>query len=440
MAAAKTTMTLRQRLRKAILFLRLVGHGLRVYKSMISRIVSAKVAALFESEPKQPIDPAEVKNIVIVGAAFAGLYSARLLSGSLPRDGRWRIVVIEPNSHFNFTWVFPRFSVVEGHEHKAFIPYKSDYFAMGPKGMVRWVGDRVTNVKKEVVVLRSGEEIPYEYLIVATGSTVADGLPSRANVETKEEAVELLQAMQERIKKASHVVVAGGGAAGVELATDAKDLYPDKSVTIVHSRQALMNRFSDGLQKGTAESMERLGVEVILGEKAISETQDGQFITLSSGRKIPCDCFVNCTGQKPASGIMANLSPQSIAPSGHIRVKPTLQIDDDSLPNIYICGDVADAHVRNPNSRIAGRQAEICADNVVLAVRGKKPKYQYAEMWGDGFIKLTLGLDRSITQFWDGTSELLFPSEETERDLMCKGTWMAMGAQPFEDTGVYCDK
>jgi hypothetical protein len=46
----------------------------------------------------------------------------------------------------------------------------------------------------------------------------------------------------------------------------------------------------------------------------------------------------------------------------------------------------------NPNSRVAARQAGICADNVVLGVKGKKPSYTYEPAWGDGVIKLTLGL------------------------------------------------
>lgn len=104
---------------------------------------------------------------------------------------------------------------------------------------------------------------------------------------------------------------------------------------------------------------------------------------------------INCTGQKPASGLLADLAPDAIAPSGHIRVKPTLQIDDDSLPNIFACGDVADTKAPNPNSRIASRQAEVVADNIVLAARGKKPCCTYEPAWGDGVIKLTLGLVRN---------------------------------------------
>ncbi|KAK4159906.1 hypothetical protein QBC43DRAFT_326311 [Cladorrhinum sp. PSN259] len=434
----RPTMTLQQRIRKAVLFLRLVGYGIRTYyNSTVRRTVSAKLAALFVTAPKGNISEADIKTIVIVGAAFSGYYAARILATSLPRNEQYRIVVVEPNSHFNFTWVFPRFCVVEGHEHKAFIPYSANFFAQSPKGMVNWIRDRVETVKKESVVLRSGDEVKYDYLIIATGSTVPGGLPSRAGGEDREGGMERLRVMQARIKNATHIVVAGGGAAGVELATDAKDHYPDKHVTIVHSRQALMHRFSSGLQQGTADAMIRLGVEVVLGEKVDPASADGKTITLSSGRKLECDCFINCTGQKPASGLIAELAPHTLTESGHIRVKPTLQIDDDSLPNVYVSGDVAAAHARNPNSRIAARQGEIAADNIVLAIRGKAPRRTYKEEWGDEVIKLTLGLDRSITQFWDGNEELLFPSKDSDLALMCDGAWSALGAKPFDDTGVY---
>jgi apoptosis-inducing factor 2 len=411
-----------ERIQQMFLLTRLVAYGVRVLFSVLRRAISTKfaaLAALTASTPNPPLNPSEVKNVVVVGAAFAGYSAARILAASLPRDGRYRVVVIEPNSHFNFTWVMPRFCVVEGHEHKAFIPYTPGFFSQGPKDMVHWVRDRATSVQKGNVMLRSGQAIPYEYLIIATGSTVANGLPSRPGVESKTEGMELLKAMQARIKAAARIVVAGGGAVGVELATDAKDQYPEKSVTLVHSRPAVMHRFGPGLQNAAMDALQALGVDVILGERVDGESADGNFIMLGSGRRIECDCFVwplesrrvfriqdigwipywhecagqiNCTGQKPESGLVADVAPNAITPSGRIRVKPTLEIDDVSLPNVFVCGDVADTKDVNPNSRVAARQAEISADNVVLAVKGKKPSYTYEPAWGDGVIKLTLGL------------------------------------------------
>lgn len=89
---------------------------------------------------------------------------------------------------------------------------------------------------------------------------------------------------------------------------------------------------------------------------------------------------------------MADAAPNAIAPSGHIRVKPTLEIDDGALPNVFVCGDVADTKVANPNSKTATRQAEIAAYNVAMAARGMKPIHTYQEAWVDGFINLTVGL------------------------------------------------
>lgn len=43
--------------------------------------------------------------------------------------------------------------------------------------------------------------------------------------------------------------------------------------------------------------------------------------------------------------------------------------------------------------------------------------------------------DRSVLQFWDGKSEMLFPSEEKDLALMVDSVWTKMGAKPFDDTG-----
>jgi NADH dehydrogenase FAD-containing subunit len=278
-----------QRAKSALLFTRLVIYAFKLAFVHLRRAASAKLASLTaRGDPATP----RTRNIVIVGANYAGYHAARLISTGLPRGSPFRVVVVEPNDHFNFTWVLPRFCVVQDHEHKAFIPYVG-YLSAAPAGAVRWVRDRVAAVGRTSVRLRdSGEEVPYEFLVVATGSEVAEGLPSRVGAETKAEGVELLRAVQRRIKAARKVVVAGGGAAGVELATDAKSAYPDKPVVLVHSRKEVMNRFGPGLHKAALEGLERLGVEVILEEKVASHNDDEGFVTLSSGRKVDCDCYV----------------------------------------------------------------------------------------------------------------------------------------------------
>ncbi|KAH6984599.1 hypothetical protein BKA56DRAFT_717137 [Ilyonectria sp. MPI-CAGE-AT-0026] len=397
---------------KPVLFIKVVvyafAHLGRVWQRAITRSSERWVALLSGG-----VKAAETRdlNIVIVGANFAGYQAARVLALNLPPNSRYRVVVVEPNSHFQFTWVLPRYCVAKGHERKAFIPYGPN-LAGAPEGAVHWVKDRVTSLTKSHVKLQdSGEDIPYEYLIIATGSAVEEGLPSRTNATEKLESMKRLQAMQKSIEGANKIVVVGGGAAGVEVATDAKSMYPDKTIVLVHSRKACMHRFGEGLQKAAREGFEKLGVEVILDERVVGEDKEAGTVTLRSGRVIECDLFINCTGQKPASGILKDLAPETVTESGHIKVKPSLQIDNDEFPNIYACGDVADTKTPNPNGRSAYRQADVASDNVLLAIRGKKPRFTFETSFADGIIELTLGLvsfkllifDRNATNISLGT-------------------------------------
>ncbi|KAK5995481.1 Fe-regulated protein 8 [Cladobotryum mycophilum] len=402
-------------LEKPVLYAKIVGYTVYIIWSEIRRALRAAIirrqALWLGSIEASKRD----RNIVIVGASFSGYHVARLVAKNLSPT-----VLIE-------------FCVIKGHEHKAFIPY-GGYVAGVPEGSLRWVKDRVVSIDKESVRLQdSDEQIPYEFLVIATGSGVQDGLPSRVNATDKREGMKRLQAMQQGIESAKTVVVVGGGAAGVEVATDAKALYPDKHIILVHSRSAVMHRFGKGLQTAAKEGLERLGVELILEERVVDEDSATGTVTLKSGKKITCDFFMNCTGQKPLSGVITNLSPNSISSTGHIKVKPTLQIDDDALPKVYTCGDVADTQTPNPNSRSAMRQASIVADNILLAAAGKAPRYKYENLWADGVIKLTLGLDRSTTHLGDGNSELIFNSKETDDALMSASCWSRLGAKPFED-------
>jgi NADH dehydrogenase FAD-containing subunit len=274
---------------KPILYLKLIGYIAWVIYSELSRMLRVKwIHHQVRGQPPVPRD----RNIVIVGASFAGNRAAELLTSCLPPNSRYRVVVIEPNSHFQFTWVLPRMCVVKNHEHKAFIPYRGNVFDK-PEGVLRWVSDRVEHVTETSVHLRdSREEIPYEILILATGSDVKQGLPSRVNATDKRNGIELLRAVQNSIAEANTVVVVGGGAAGVEIATDAKDLYPNKNIILVHSRTAVMHRFGTALQTSAQMALDSLGVEVILGERVTEHPAKPGTVLLTSGREIQCDLVV----------------------------------------------------------------------------------------------------------------------------------------------------
>ncbi|KAJ5901367.1 hypothetical protein N7504_007361 [Penicillium tannophilum] len=328
------------------------------------------------------------KNIVIVGASFAGYHAARCLASSIPSGHR--VVVIEKNSHFQLTWVLPRFCVVDGHDEKAFIPYGS--YIQGPPGSWSWVRDTVESIIPDGrggnVHLASGDSIPYEYLILATGASA--GLPSRVCQTDKDAGMKAIAYQRERVREAQDIVVVGGGPAGIELAADAKALFPEKRVTLIHSRKALLNDgFGMKLHQAICDEMGNLGVNLVLGEKPVIPDGTMGDIRLSGGDAIHFDCLIKCVGQIPNSNLVRFLSTETFTSSGHIRVKPSLQVMDDAFPQIYAAGDVIEAGSIK-NARSAMQQAQAVADNITCSIRGQR-QIEYRQQWWEGTTKLTLG-------------------------------------------------
>lgn len=175
-----------------------------------------------------------------------------------------------------------------------------------------------------------------------------------------------LQSHAQKVLKSSKIVIIGGGAVGVQIATDLKELYPEKAVTLVHSRQYVMNQFDSGLHEIVEQRCRELGINLRLGSRVRVPSEgypaDGRpfNVVLEDGSSIPADLAVMqsnpgcrrvltcpvtqivCTGQTPQSDILRSLSPESIDNKGFIRTLKTLQIDDKRYPNVFAIGDVAD--------------------------------------------------------------------------------------------------
>ena len=134
--------------------------------------------------------------------------------------------------------------------------------------------------------------IPYAFLVIATGSGANDGLPSRVRADEKREGLQQLESIQTRIRDSKDLVIVGGGAAGVELAADAKHKYPEKNVTLVHSRDAVMHRFGPELQAAATKALTSLGVELILGNRTTDNEIKNGAVRLTSGRTVECDFLV----------------------------------------------------------------------------------------------------------------------------------------------------
>lgn len=122
---------------------------------------------------------------------------------------------------------------------------------------------RVSDLHQDHVVLdrdwQGVREIPYDYLVVATGTKLR--APGTMRDDEKPLSVKYLQEYQQRLKQAGSIAVIGGGAVGVQMATDLKEIYPSKEITLVHSRSQLMPLYHEKLDEIIKERCRELGVK-----------------------------------------------------------------------------------------------------------------------------------------------------------------------------------
>jgi NADH dehydrogenase FAD-containing subunit len=256
---------------------------------LIQRQLTRDLHAFLHRRTYKPV--ANPQNVVVIGGSYGGLWLAKQLANSLPTG--YRVVLIEKRSHFNFTWIFPRVSVVENHEHKAFVPYGPGLAGL-PEGSLLFKRGVANSMDEKSVTLQDGATIEYKFLAIATGSTGAE--PWGSDLEDKREGIDAFQKMQNKIRAAKNLLVVGGGAVGVELAADVKDMYPEKTVTLVHSREKLLNSFGPKLHEYAMAELLESGVDVYLGERVTENFVDGVagFVSLKSGVQVYFDLLVGC--------------------------------------------------------------------------------------------------------------------------------------------------
>ncbi|KAI7155211.1 FAD/NAD(P)-binding domain-containing protein [Hortaea werneckii] len=358
-------------------------------------------------------------------------------------EGRFRVLLIERNSHFQHLFAFPRFAVTTNvNTQKAFIPFKPGVFANAPPGSGDVVQAAVTHLTDSHVTLDRAvqfdgqqlDRIPYSYLVMATGTKLRP--PSNMLGSEKLDGVKYLRRHAECVQKSKRMVIIGGGAVGVQLATDAKELYPEKSITLVHSRDKVMNRFHPKLHQLIEERCKELGIDLVLGSRVKLPSQgyptsgEDFEVELLDGRRIPSDFAVICNGQTPQSEILKSLSPQCIDAQGFIRMKKTLQIDDDEHQNVFALGDIA-ATAAHKAARPALRQAEIARANVIHSIAGE-PLEDY-EVTDPAAIHLTLGITKNVIfrNPLPGSDEpVIIPKDDGKLDMGIDAVWERRGGGP----------
>jgi NADH dehydrogenase len=263
-------------------------------------------------------------NVVVVGAGFAGIQTARKLA-----DLGCRVTLVDKHPYNTFQPLL--YQVATGGLNPGDVTYSLRNFAGKHRG-VRFTCGTVTRVDPDTrtVELEDGRELEYDYLTIGVGVTANFfGLPgvqehalpmyTRAQAIASRDAVfgqlEHYAALpdEERLRDLN-IVVVGGGATGVEMAgslaemrsTGVPNMYPELDrkkikVHLVEAGPVLLAPFGHGLQEYTYDEMVKRDVDVRLNT-AVEKIEEG-LVTLKGGEEIDSDVVIWAAGVGPYSWI-----------------------------------------------------------------------------------------------------------------------------------------
>jgi NADH dehydrogenase FAD-containing subunit len=263
---------------------------------------------------------------------------------------------------------------------------------------------RVTSIRPEHIELdrewQGSKQIPFDYVVVATGTRLSK--PAAMEHDDKPSSVKYLQNHQADVKRSRSILIVGGGAVGVQMATDLKEYYPDKEVTVIQSRPRVMPNFHHGLHEIIQKRFDELGIRLITGSRVkippAGFPNDGSTfdVQMTNGTTESTEFVILATGQTPNNQLVADLEPSTadglsvINPdNGFIRVRPTMQFLDDKFSNMFAVGDIADTGAQKA-ARPGAAQAAVVAKNIQSLIEGQNPEETFIK--GPGAIHITLGM------------------------------------------------
>lgn len=241
--------------------------------------------------------------LVVVGNGMAGINTVEQL---LKLTDRYDITVIGEEPHPNYNRILLSY-VLEGSKKLDDIvlnPY-SWYEEAGITLLAGELGERI-DTERRVVLTDKGREVPYDRVIIATGST-----PFRLPVPGADKegvvgfrSIEDCDRMIAAAGTYKTAAVIGGGLLGLEAAKGLVQLGMD--VTVVHLPDYVMERQLDLTAARLLEQeLERQGIRFALGKQTVEITggERVEGLRFSDGTELKAEFVVMAVGIRPNVGI-----------------------------------------------------------------------------------------------------------------------------------------
>ncbi len=322
------------------------------------------------------------KRIVIVGAGFGGLKTALELSGKEEFD----VVLISTQLNFEYHAALYR-SATGWSPREVMIPLRDIFYG---EYHIALIQDQIVGVdpKKKTVRGSLGDDYKYDNLILAVGQVAnyygIEGLDDRSySMDTIANTIRLREHLRSvvvngKTKEDSKFVVVGGGATGVELASELQIFVEELcreyhkpfrkiEVIIVEASTRLLSLLAPKVSKQAQWRLEELGVEVILSTR-VTGLKDGVLV-LSDKRKLKSNTVIWTAGSKNNPFFANNSEHFNIAKNTKVEVDEYLVAAKD----VYVVGDSANTQYSGM-AQTALYDANFVANNIVREFEGKKKK------------------------------------------------------------------
>jgi NADH dehydrogenase len=354
--------------------------------------------------------------VVVVGGGFAGLSAVRAL-GSADVD----VLLLDCNAYATFQPLL--YQVATGGLNPGDVTYALRAFTSRYRN-TRFRRVCVTGVDpaKRCVHTNTGEEIPYDYLVLCFGVTANYfGIPGaeehsrtiytrRSALEVRDIVFSNLEAVVQDLPGAVEpvAVVVGGGATGVEMAgmlaemrnTTLPKTYPEIDVErvrviLVEMTDDVLGPFAPDMRRYAAKELRERGVELRLGT-AVEEVHEDS-VLLSGGERVPSAATIWATGVKVHDQVSKWGLPQGRG--GRIQVEPDMRVVGH--PEIFAVGDVA-VSVDEPLPQLAqpaiqgGRHAAAQIRRLIAGLATQPMRYK------DKGIMATIGRSDAVVQLAHG--------------------------------------
>jgi NADH dehydrogenase len=314
-----------------------------------------------------------------VGGGFGGLYTALYLHNKCQGRHPCRITLLDPSDRFTFTPLLYEVLTDELKPWEIAPAYRDLLHHTAIEH--RAIAAQSWDLKGRTVTLANGDTLPYDYLVIATGSQQrpmpVPGVQAHAlSFRSYADAVRLEHHLGQLPPQERHrITVVGGGPSGVEVACKLADrLGSQAQVQLVERGDGLLKPFPARMQRVATRAVLKRHITLRLktGVKAIT----ADTITLEGAEAPgtqPTDLVIWAAGTRPTPWLGAPTQVDT-TPSGQCQIRPTLQ--HPQHPEVFVVGDQAAMPWQGDRpapqtAQAAYQAASTVAHNLFALMRGR---------------------------------------------------------------------